>query len=318
MKQTRRISRLFFTLLVWISCLTILIGCTAPAVLAAEPKRDQAQVELAREALVRGLDEQKAEIPVPKSSELVSTSLTKVIEENPRFLTYVRPVLKEVRTEADGTVVAIPHYDTHLKPYLNRFLAGAPKHGSDYDKELYVHDKLADLITYQKGQHTLDDALIRHRADCQAYSRMMMVCLDFLGVRCREISGDAGGSHRWNVVTLNGKNYMTDATWDDLDDGDPATHRYFNLSKDQMAESRDPYDPYRDAWNTCRYTDQNYYARSGLLCSSLGEAVKAMQTSREIQVTSDLNPILILEALRYAYPLSAFYLQTKQNVIMRR
>lgn len=56
----------------------------------------------------------------------------------------------------------------------------------------------------------------------------------------------------------------------------------------------------------------------GLLCSSLGEAVKDMQTSREIQVTSDLNPILILEALRYAYPLSAFYLQTKQNVIMRR
>lgn len=287
-----------------------------PAVSVAAASREEELNEQARQAIISGYDRQEPEITVPKSPELVGDLLREVWKDHPRFWCYVNPGTKEVRARPDGSFVVVPIYDTHLLPVLKQFLKDAPKTGSDFDKEVYVHDKAADLITYQKGKHTLDDAFLRRRADCQAYSRLMCVALDFLGVKCREITGTGGGkSHRWNIVTLNGKEYVTDATWDDLDDGGPAVHRYFNLTRAEIAKNHEANDD-RD-WKNCRYTDQNYYRKKGLYCTSAAEAAGKLLRSREVQMPSEAAARLTDYAAASLQWPRIYYADTSFGVVVR-
>lgn len=298
--------------------LTLLFGLTGfgPAVSAFAASREEEQNEAARQAIIRGYDRQETEISVPKSPELVGDLLRDVWNAHPRFWCFVKQGMKEVRAEPDGSFTVVPIYDTHLLPYLRNFLKAAPKNGSDFDKEVYVHDKAADLITYQKNHHTLDDAFLRHRADCQAYSRLMCVALDCLGVKCREITGTGkGSSHRWNIVTLDGRDYVTDATWDDLDDGGPAVHRYFNLSRAEISKNHEVKND--DEWKNCRYTDQNYYQKKGLYCTSAAQAAALLRKSREVQMPSEAAAKLTDYAMASLQWPAVYYADIAFGVVVR-
>ncbi len=97
------------------------------------------------------------------------------------------------------------------------------------EKVLLVHDRLACLCAYDyagylaemNGQgkvdaesYTVYGALVNGRAVCEGYSQATCYLLERLGMECHVCSSSVLG-HMWNIVTVDGKYYHTDVTWDD-------------------------------------------------------------------------------------------------------
>lgn len=180
-----------------------------------------------------------------------------------------------------------------LRLAADRFLRGAPRSGTDYDKELFVHDKLVEQTQYMTGDadmiYTAYGSLVNRRANCEGYARAAVYLLKKLGVRSYAATGTAtrrDGSvenHMWNVVYVGGRPYMMDATFDDYsvenDRGangrtNGASHIYFNLSWPDIAKNHTLDD--NDVGEPCRYEDQMYFIKNGLYFSSYEQALAAL------------------------------------------
>ncbi|MBP5459168.1 MAG: hypothetical protein J6Y62_03290 [Clostridia bacterium] len=172
----------------------------------------------------------------------------------------------------------------------NRIIANLSAGASDYEKELYIHDTLGELSDYETetepSVYTPYGLLVNHKANCEGYSRTMQYLLKRLGVVSRVVSGIGSSlveteNHMWNVVTVSGKEYNVDATWDDyiIDSSTGATsnepsHVYFNLSKDEMSADHVPDE--EALWEQCVHDDLGYFAWNGLLCDSYESAQTAI------------------------------------------
>ncbi len=102
---------------------------------------------------------------------------------------------------------------------------------SDYEKEKYVHDAIANLASYNEdaslGQSAYS-ALVSGASVCAGYSRAFQYIMTELGIPTYFVSGTATGNHAWNMVMLDDEYYNVDLTWDDQDSG--IIYNYFNLS----------------------------------------------------------------------------------------
>ncbi|MCD8095511.1 MAG: hypothetical protein LUE12_05220 [Ruminococcus sp.] len=124
---------------------------------------------------------------------------------------------------------------------------------SDYEKELALHDWLIENCTYDTGSlraiprpsencENPYGALIDGEAICSGYTSSFKLFMDMLEIECMVIqSTDSDGDeHAWNAVGLDGNWYYVDCTWDDPvpdEDGRAVTHKYFNISYEEMAQS---------------------------------------------------------------------------------
>lgn len=174
----------------------------------------------------------------------------------------------------------------------NRLIANLDAGASDYDKELYIHDALAAMSDYKTSTvpvssvYTPYGLLIEHEANCEGYSRGMQYLLKRLGVVSRVISGTGMSvtgteNHMWNVVTVSGREYNVDVTWDDyiIDSAsgitsDEPSHVFFNVDKTEMAADHQPDD--ENLWANCIWGDLNYYEWNGLQCDSYEAASRAV------------------------------------------
>ena len=143
--------------------------------------------------------------------------------------------LTEARAELDAAVQAI--------------LDGAPANADRQAMTLYLHDAVADAVTYEKvGYHqTAYGALVDGRAVCAGYAAAYQLLLNRAGIpawtvigtsvdRVAEAESGSGDTettvlHAWNLVWLTDDACVyTDVTWDDAA-GDAYTfHQYLNLS----------------------------------------------------------------------------------------
>lgn len=99
----------------------------------------------------------------------------------------------------------------------------------------------------------------RARAVCEGYSRAMQLLLHKAGIECTLVSGagkKTGVAHMWNLVTIDGRNYHVDATWDDSDD--VLRHNYFNLTTEQIEISH-RLDKDNIGVDTCTATEANFF-----------------------------------------------------------
>lgn len=117
-------------------------------------------------------------------------------------------------------------------------LAGARALSGDYSKEKYVHDTLADRISYRidaELNQTAYSALINGQTVCAGYARAFQYLMQQLGIPCYYCTGYAGENHAWNIIALDDGYYNVDITWDDTDRG--RNYDYFNKSDADYADT---------------------------------------------------------------------------------
>jgi hypothetical protein len=125
-------------------------------------------------------------------------------------------------------------------------VADADKFTSDYEKEKYVHDYIVNHCSYAvpaegNNSNNIYGCLVEGKAGCEGYSRAFQYLLNKLNIDNRLISGEATEDgvnyipHMWNYVTISGKNYFVDVTWDDpVSTCDVLFHNYFNVNTEEI------------------------------------------------------------------------------------
>ena len=186
----------------------------------------------------------------------------------------------------------IPHYDTLLLVYTmnatdrrkaterleeaaQNVLREKPQTTDDYITELYLHDHLANACTYDTAAakegndtvypnaYTAYGALVDGKAVCEGYSRAMQYLLLKAGIPCTLVTGTSrenGEEHMWNLLTVNGRNYHLDVTWNDSEDR--LTHTFMNLTTARLNDSH-ILDEGQAGVDTCAATQDDYFIRNG-------------------------------------------------------
>lgn len=141
---------------------------------------------------------------------------------------------------------------------------------SDVQKALLIHDRLAvfceyDYANYLNGvvphdSYTMYGALGKGVAVCQGYSEAYLYLLERVGVDSYICSSDAL-DHAWNIVTINGKNYHVDVTWDDptWDKTGYVLHENFLVSNSGIYSSNHTANDYDQSATDKKY--DNYFWR---------------------------------------------------------
>lgn len=174
---------------------------------------------------------------------------------------------------------------------------------NDYDKVKAAHDYLITVLEYDTGEkHEIAPssfsalgALETGVAVCNAYSELMALILNRGGVPCRIVVGEANGtSHAWNIVSIDGKLYHVDVTWDDpVINGKEKAIRYdyFNLPDAEI--ERDHYWN-RNNYPVCNSTEHNYFVRNNLIVknpedirAAVADAVENRKTGLMLKYLGD-------------------------------
>ena len=120
---------------------------------------------------------------------------------------------------------------------------------SDYDKELALHDYLANNTNYDYNNvvsDTIPDdsftaygALIKGTAVCEGFAEAMYKLLSQAQMKAYIINGYGNGvPHEWNLVNINGGIYHLDPTFDTpvSTGGKVITHNYFNVNDEEISK----------------------------------------------------------------------------------
>ena len=198
---------------------------------------------------------------------------------------------------------------------------------------LQIHDKLIDLVSYDKEAasssdkdlaHTAYGALVansrgeENRAVCDGYSYAYEYLLQKAGIRSTVIAGRAGddeetaGPHSWNLVELDGQWYEVDATWNDI-----SAEEALDPEQDYSAIAEEAM---RNKWYTNRLThylfnvttdqissfepDQYYrYTNDRGWVTFLGDSVHIRHTEDDTEETGDyMTPLApVAEGTDYTY-----------------
>ena len=132
-----------------------------------------------------------------------------------------------------------------------------PADGSDYEKELAVHDwmvahgsydsnTLSQLPDFRENPNNDNPYgfLVDGKGICLGYASTFQLFMDLLGIQCITVQGTAHGGtsdHAWNQVCLDGDWYCVDVTWDDPTTygtvSERTAHRYFNVTSDFLQDT---------------------------------------------------------------------------------
>ena len=97
---------------------------------------------------------------------------------------------------------------------------------NDVEKALIIHDRLIQKCSYDQNKlstglytslsYTTYGALVLHTAVCGGYATAYKALLNKVGIEAYVCTSESM-NHAWNIVTVNGKKYHVDCTWDDYD-----------------------------------------------------------------------------------------------------
>ncbi len=166
-------------------------------------------------------------------------------------------------------------------------LAGIRTDMTEAEKALYIHDRLADHVTYASNTngayvHTLYGALGQGIAVCDGYAEAYQYLLRKVGIESYVATGTGNdGDHAWNYVRIDGKYYQTDVTWDDQ--GAELYHAYYNLTDAGMLEDHALDDvPY--SLPVCNSTDAFYFQGDAYLDTYTVESVGKLLADNRLYV----------------------------------
>lgn len=166
-------------------------------------------------------------------------------------------------------------------------LAGIRTDMTEAEKALYIHDRLAEHVTYASdlnGEyiHTLYGALGQGIAVCDGYAEAYQYLLRKVGIESYVATGIGnGGGHAWNYVCIDGKYYQTDVTWDDQES--ELYHAYYNLTDSAMLEDHSLDDvPY--SLPVCNSTEAFYFQGDAYLDTYTAESVGKLLKDNRLYV----------------------------------
>ena len=181
---------------------------------------------------------------------------------------------------------------------------------SDVEKALLIHDRLAVHCEYDESVYTTGNVpdssyimygtLAKGVSVCQGYAEAYYYLLEKVGIENRLCSSDAL-YHVWNIVTINGKEYHVDVTWDDpmFDKTGQVLHTNFLRSSNGMYETgHDAYD--YDTSPTATTYDSYFWQDSETEFQLIGneiyyidnnaEAIKKYSNKSTVVACSDMWP----------------------------
>lgn len=99
---------------------------------------------------------------------------------------------------------------------LDEICAGVDPTWSDFEIALYLHDYLCLYFSYDTDYEIYDmyQFLTKGEGVCQAYTLTYMELLSRYGI-ASDVAVSQQMNHIWNVITLGGRAFHVDVTWDD-------------------------------------------------------------------------------------------------------
>lgn len=176
--------------------------------------------------------------------------------DNPQFLElgsgYQMKVLANDQTSVVSVVILFGRTPAEVsnslfKAFADDIISQANELTTDYDKLLYIHDRIVDNTVYTSNgelyEYEADGPLVYGKAVCEGYAKAFMYLAQSLGFDCVCVIGTANGEeHMWNLVKLYGMWYNVDVTWDDplrSDGADVLRHDYFLISDYDIGETHE-------------------------------------------------------------------------------
>ena len=190
----------------------------------------------------------------------------------------------------EETALAKQKYDSAA----DKLIAGITPDMPEFERELILHDRLADHIAYEDGDRVHDayGALINGKAVCEGYTKAFQYLLQKVGIQSFMATGTGnGGKHAWNIVRIDGKYYNVDLTWDDQESD--TFHAYFNLTDERIKEDH-IFDTTVYKMPECISPDANYFVVYGGIfnefsADDLGALIKTNGKKLHIYITGNME-----------------------------
>jgi len=292
-------------------------------------------------AIVAQLDDMPMRIEIPyKLDDDMSNNLWYAISyDNPEFFQLAH---MNNYGESGGKYYYIPVYIMTKSMYkqgkeamnkkMKQVLKKAKTKKTDYAKIRYLHDWLCNYVNYSydgQQKYCVYGTFMNQKVNCEGYSRTMQLFMNKLGIVNHVMVGmgfsvdeetgeENAGGHMWNIVTVNGKEYNLDATWDDAlggytqygvyfptgVEGEPS-HAYFMRSSKAMSGDHRAIIKSDDygfttgyVWKGATDDSQNFFSHNGLnyksynkttrsaICKGIAKAINSGKKSYEISFTN--------------------------------
>ena len=251
------------------------------------------QEQAVYKAFYNGLMAHEDVIPIPIKGQLSKEVFNKIFRamtrDNP-LIYYVNQSACNWATDAFGHTAICPQYfysketvrkyNRNIENTVNNLAAQLKlTEGTDYEKEIRVHDWFCKNVKYDfKGSdmdelarvvlsHNIVGVFAKQKAQCEGIAKAVKVLLNAVDVKCIVVTGDSVKSgqsvpHAWNIVNIGEEPYQLDVTWDIGAMGQSKhhiAHDYFNLTdelmnQDHKADSSLP---------ECKSKKANYYVQRG-------------------------------------------------------
>ena len=252
-------------------------------------------------------------IPIPMkglpSQEFMDHVFLALTRDNP-LIYFLNQSAFSYAQDDSGNVAIIPQYffdKDKVKEYNRKIeeavngLAAQLKltEGSEYEKELKIHDWLCQNIDYdEKGHdpkdvakfivsHNIIGVFAHHKAQCEGIAKAAKVLLNAVDIRCILATGTAvgngqNGPHAWNIVNIDNKPYQMDITWDIGSNQGKAANNvaggrvyydYFNITDAEISRNH----TMERQLPVCDSTDMNYFKLNNISFKSKTQVIRYIQ-----------------------------------------
>ena len=247
--------------------------------------------------------------------------VTYIIHENPhlfhletsQFQYYRYGDTVTIQAENVYTPVEYKNIYQKLINRVDQLVNKAKQYKTDYEKFRFLHDYLAENLTYDLGApdprsqreiHTIVGALLNSACVCDGYARAYRLLCDQLRLSCIVAIGEGTqvgneGPHAWNIVKLDGQVYHVDVTWDsNLTPSGGEVCDYYFLRGDAVFSKDhawDPalYPPIKKDYAGRESAIKNKWELEKFLCKK----VKAGEKNVTVQLSDDFPGVDVLQRL---------------------
>ena len=246
-------------------------------------------------AFYNGLMAHEDIIPIPIKGQLSKEVFNKIFRamtrDNP-LIYYVNQSACNWATDSFGHTAICPQYfygketvrkyNRNIEKVINN-LAGQLKltEGTDYEKEIRVHDWFCENVKYDfRGSdideparvvlsHNIVGVFAKQKAQCEGIAKAVKVLLNAVDIKCIVATGEAevNGNkehHAWNVIDINGSPYQVDVTWDIGASKGRIAYDYFNVTDEIISRTHS----FEDEMPKCISLKDNYFERNKLTFKS--------------------------------------------------